>query len=174
MSTEWIYTSDIEGQTPLDRAIRSNHMALCELLLKQESEDDAEMLKSISLLHKAAYLGLEEAIRTMLDEGADPNEIDEQGETPLHKAAREGHCDAVNALIEFGADVNAVNVMGMTPLHWVALNGRSAVAALLIDAGADPDLSDDYLDNLSPVEVARLMEYEEIVYIFEKHPPDVL
>ena len=47
MSTEWIYTSDLEGQTPLDRAIKSNHMALCELLLKQESEDDAEMLKGI-------------------------------------------------------------------------------------------------------------------------------
>jgi len=174
MSTEWIYTSDLEGQTPLDRAIKSNHMALCELLLKQESEEDAAILDGMSLLHKAAFLGLDEAIRTMLAEGADPNERDQNGETPIHKAAREGHYDATKVLIEYGADVNAVNASGMTPLHWVALNGRTAVAELLIQAEADPDLTDDYLDDLSPVETARLMGYDDIVYILEKHPPEVL
>ena len=171
MSTEWIYTMDNEGLTPLNRAVNSSHMALTELLLRLDAEDGMESLHGASLLHKAAYLGLHEAVKTLLTEGADPNEPDPHGETPLHKAAREGHYEAAQSLIEYGADVNRVNEFGMTPLHWVALSGRVGLANLLVAAGADPNFCNGYLDDLTPIAIARIMGYDDVVRVLEHEPP---
>jgi ankyrin repeat protein len=127
-------------------------------------------LDGASLLHKAAFLGLQEAVKAILAEGANPNELDRQGETPLHKAAREGHFEVAKLLVEHGANVNVVSEFGLTPLHWVALNGRLGIANLLMNAGADPYLSDEYLDQLSPVDLAKIMDYDDLVAILERRP----
>ena len=174
MSTEWIYTMDNEGLTPLNRALNSSHMALTELLLRLDAEDGLQNLHGASLLHKAAYLGLQEAVRSLLAEGANPNDTDAHGETPLHKAAREGHYEAAQALIEHGADINAANEFGMTPLHWVALNGRTALAYLMVAAGGDPNYCDGYLDGLSPMALARIMGYDDVLRALGNEPPDFI
>jgi cytohesin len=168
MGNEWLYTVDEACETPLSRAARSSHMALTELLLKQDAEDRAAGLEGSSLLHKAASLGLHEAVQQLLQELADPNQLDKYGETPLHKAARHGHDETARLLIRHGANVNAINVLGLTPLHWVALNGRPDLAGLLLDAGADPSLPDDYLDGLTPLTLAKIMGYDDLTTLFER------
>jgi cytohesin len=117
MSSEWLYTTDETCQTPLSRAAQSSHMALTELLLRQEAEDRAASLEGSSLLHKAASLGLHEAVQGLLEEWAYPNQLDKYGETPLHKAARHGHAGTARLLIEHGAHIDALNVLGLTPPH---------------------------------------------------------
>ena len=56
-------------------------------------------------LHEAAQAGeLSSVGRLLLDEGADPNAVDEDGETPLHAAAAvEGNEAVVGLLLEAGA-----------------------------------------------------------------------
>ena len=49
-----------------------------------------------------------ERVREMLEEGADPNAKDKDGNTPLHKAADEGRFDVVKLLLERGADPNII------------------------------------------------------------------
>lgn len=55
-------------------------------------------------------------MKTLVDAGADIEEADRQGSTPLHKAAFGKHAKAVRALIELGANVNSRDVDGGTPL----------------------------------------------------------
>lgn len=169
MMNAWLYVADEACQTPLTRAAKSNHMALTELLLRQEVEDRMASLEGSSLLHKAASLGLEEAVKRLLSDWTDPNELDKYGETPLHKAARHGHHETARLLLEHSANVNAVNVFGLTPLHWVALNGRADLAELLMAHGGDANLPDEYLDGLTPLILARIMGYDVVVHALEGH-----
>ena len=48
----------------------------------------AEVENCFTLLHAAAYHGNGEAIAALLKLGADPNQTDSNGQTPLHLAMR--------------------------------------------------------------------------------------
>lgn len=165
MANNWLHTMDAHGLTPLDRAFASGHMAIAELMLRQEKEDQSEALKGSTPLHRAAYLGLADAVQSLMTYGADPLAIDRQGETALHKAVRKGHMAVVKLLIE-RSDVNAVSYIGMTPLHWAAGTGNLDLVKLLLSHGADPTVPDEYIDGLCAVNLAGTMGYKEISSYF--------
>ncbi len=92
-------------------------------------------------LHEAAKRGHLDAVRLLLDSGADPNarEIGDNT-TPLHWAAALGNVDVVRALLDTGADVH-----GLGDLHegdvigWATLGPDTIhedVVALLLERGA--------------------------------------
>ncbi|KAJ1474209.1 ankyrin repeat-containing domain protein, partial [Baffinella frigidus] len=58
-------------------------------------------------LISAAGDGKLEEVRTLIRAGADINEKDEFGSTPLHAAARHKHLEVVRILLGAGADKNA-------------------------------------------------------------------
>lgn len=169
MGEEWFNRMDEEGETPVSRAMRSGHAALRSLLERAQAEECAGVLAGASLLQQAAYWGLGNAVRTLIDRGANPSERDMRGETPLHKAARRGHREVVRALVEKGAEVDARNALGMTTLHWTALNGRGDIAELLIESGADVNARDQFTGGLTPLAMAKLMEYEEVAEVLGRH-----
>jgi len=78
-----------------------------------------------------------EKVRWLLARGADVNEKDNWGHTPLHEAARYGRTAIVRMLIDAGAAVHAKDWLRDTPLHEAAGNGHTETARMLIDAGAD-------------------------------------
>lgn len=89
-------------------------------------------------LFSAAAKGNAEAIKALLDKGADVNAKSPYGVTALWLAARRGHTAAVKLLLERGADVNAKeNVNGSTPLGWATWKGYIEVVKLLLDKGAE-------------------------------------
>ena len=57
-----------------------------------------------------------EAIRYMLEAGADPNLTNAIGTTPLARAAERDEEAAVSLLLEYGADVNVRDAYGQSPL----------------------------------------------------------
>ena len=61
---------------------------------------------NVSGLHIAAYLGLKNLVRDLLQGGQDPNAVDDSGETPLRWAAARGHTEVVKLLLEAGAAMN--------------------------------------------------------------------
>jgi uncharacterized protein len=160
---EWLHTMDSEGLTPLDRAFNSGHMAIAEMMLRQEKSDQSESLKGSTPLHRAAYLGLTEAVKSLLRCGGTvANTRDYQGELPLHKAVRQGHSEVVSLLLS-RSDVNAQNNEGMTPLHWACLTGRTEIARLLLTHDGDSNLRNEVIDGLSPAELAAGMGYDDLV-----------
>ena len=162
-AVQWFYTMDHEGETPMSRALKSGHRGLQEVMIRQELEDAPDRAAGDTLLQRAAYWGMENAVRKLLATGANPSERDLTGETPLHKAARRGHANSVRALIENGADVNEMDSFGMSCLHWIALNGRTDLAEVLLSAGADVNYRDYAYTTMTPLAVAKMMGYEEVV-----------
>lgn len=81
----------------------------------------------------------EKMVNDAIKQGANVNETDSIGWTPLHMVAQEGrNPKAMVALIKKGAFVNAMTKTGFTPLLSAAFfNPNPAFAKTLINAGAD-------------------------------------
>ena len=81
----------------------------------------------------------ENMVYDAIKQGADVNETDSIGWTPLHAVAQEGRDPkAMMALIKKGAFVNAMTKTGITPLLSAArYNPNPAFIKMLINAGAD-------------------------------------
>jgi ankyrin repeat protein len=66
-------------------------------------------------IHGRAARGDVVGIQQLLNGGANPNQRDEHGQTPLHFANTP---DVIDILCDWGADPNVANNFGYTPLHY--------------------------------------------------------
>ncbi|WP_280458037.1 ankyrin repeat domain-containing protein [Nocardia carnea] len=82
------------------------------------------------------------AVETLLKEGAEPDEPDEDGSTPLYQAAVHGSTEIVHLLLAYGADPNLAGdpVEEGLPLCAAACWNHTGVVSALLAADADPDL----------------------------------
>jgi ankyrin repeat protein len=87
----------------------------------------------------AVRAGNDQEVGRLLAAGADVNEADPLGTTPLMWAARYGDAALVERLIEAGANLEAENVFGVTPMSEAALIGSAPVIRELLAAGVDAD-----------------------------------
>lgn len=88
-----------------------------------------------TFLHQAILAGDVDAVRLLLEAGADPSVQDKTSNPPLHLACMHGHPAIVRLLLEYGADVNVRGRWGETPLYWACTNKTSEIASILIEAG---------------------------------------
>ncbi|HEX3228944.1 MAG TPA: ankyrin repeat domain-containing protein [Pyrinomonadaceae bacterium] len=86
-------------------------------------------------LFLAAGEGRLNAVRYLLDEGADVNLRGEYGNTALTEATYYGHASVIKELVMRGAEVNVISIDG-TPLDIAAGRNNSAVIDLLKHYGA--------------------------------------
>ena len=93
-------------------------------------------------LPKAAREGDLARLRSLLNSGADPNQRDGDGNSPLIEAVAAGHASAARALLAAGANPNLTSSGGRTPLLEAAIGGRIEIARLLISAGADLNIAE--------------------------------
>ncbi len=86
----------------------------------------------------AAQRGDLEAVRALLQQGADPNAAQADGLTALHWAALNDKLGIAEILLYAGAAISPVTrVGGYTPLHLASQSGHGEVARTLLEAGAD-------------------------------------
>jgi predicted Zn finger-like uncharacterized protein len=88
-------------------------------------------------LHKAAEQGNTALVKTLLQKGANVNEPDSLGWSPLHFAAYKGYKQTAEVLLNNGAIVNAKANNDVRPLHLAAEQGQTVLAELLLGKGAD-------------------------------------
>ena len=87
---------------------------------------------------EAAREGDVDAVRHLIESGADVNVAGGDGMTPLHWAAEHGDLEITRLLLEAGADVAAGTRIGTyTPLHLAARGAHTASVRLLVEVGAD-------------------------------------
>lgn len=80
-----------------------------------------------------------DAVRSLVDEGADPKTRGADGATALHWTSYWDEVEAAELLLRAGADAGAANDLGATPLWLASQNGSVAMARTLLEAGADPN-----------------------------------
>ncbi len=87
----------------------------------------------------AAMRGDAEAVRTLLEQGGDPDAAQGDGMTALHWAAERGDEEVALLLIEAGADLDPVTRLGAyTPTHLAARAGNTVILRALLGGGAAP------------------------------------
>jgi len=123
---------------PLALVAARNAVATVQQLLAQGHAVDERGSDGLTALMWAARAGAVDAMRALLDAGADANFADARnGWTPLLHAIHKRQVDAVRLLLERGADPNTP-VHAMTPLLMAASDPDPAVVQLLLEYGADP------------------------------------
>lgn len=100
----------------------------CGLLEARISEGN--LLRTPLML--AALEGHMEVVTFLVEEGADVNARDADGETPLCMAAGWGHEEVVAFLLSRGADARTSNRHGSTPLHEASCEGHLRIVRLLL------------------------------------------
>jgi len=115
----------------------------------------------MSLLNAVNHGNLE-LVRTLLQNGADVNQVDNYGDTPLIIASNRGYLDIVNVLIQKNANVNYTNIRcGSTALFWAVHMGKSDIVNVLIQNGAKVNQADIRGD--TPLLLASKRGYPDIV-----------
>ena len=87
----------------------------------------------------AARNGDRDALRALLQKGANVNAAEADGTTALHWASYRDDVESADLLIRAGAHVSAANDLGATPLWTAAQNGSEAMVRRLLSAGANPN-----------------------------------
>jgi len=112
----------------------------------------------------AAFFKRPDAVRLLLDRGADPNQQSRHAQIvvrPIHSAAADGgSTEIARLLLDAGADVNARQPGGFTPLHAAAQVGNEELVALLLEHGADPDARLD--EGRTPADLAREAGHSDV------------
>jgi ankyrin repeat protein len=152
------------GYTPLMSAASRGNLETLGVLLEAEARVRARNPKwkgATALWFAARSSGQGEAVRVLIEAGADPNTANEVGETALMGAAFWGHLGAVQTLLEAGAEVDVKSDDGITAILQAASRGSSNVVRALLEAGADPEARNE--DDVSALERAVCNGHAESV-----------
>ena len=91
----------------------------------------------------AIDVGSTEEVQRLLAAGANPDQLDKQGDAALHKAAQTGNIELARILLVHGANVNIrESEQGYTPLMYAGIRKDRDMIMLLLSHGADPMVAD--------------------------------
>ena len=122
------------------------HLEVFKLLLKEISDSNHQQETGETFLMLACDGGHKDIVLTLLENGADPNICDNNGNNTLHHAlmsnsSEDNIIDIIQTLMSWNIDVNAQNNNGVTLLMIASVNGYTEVLVLLLEE-ADPNITD--------------------------------
>ena len=94
------------------------------------------LVKTSSLESAVQFESIKE-VQRHLNEGANANQKDTNGQTHLHHAAQSGNTQVAQALIGRGAILDSKDNEGRTPLHLAAEAGHASMIDLLVTQGGN-------------------------------------
>jgi Zn-dependent protease with chaperone function len=118
-------------------------------------------------LMEASMNGEIETVSELLSTGADPNEMNEFGESSLLVAIVHDQVDVVPVLLENGADPNLQDDYGWTPLMSAVTMENIDIGKMLLEAGADPMLAD--FDDMSALDYAEDLGNKEFIELLNAY-----
>ncbi|MCG8486949.1 MAG: ankyrin repeat domain-containing protein [Chromatiales bacterium] len=164
----YVNASNEEGATPLHSAAFGivNSGDLLKILLAKGANVDSGTGTKIGtpLIHATKYGNLE-AVKVLLNNGADINARDESGNSALHFASLYGRIDVATYLLMKNPDVNQVNQENNSPLHVAAINGRRMVAEQLVYHGANLIGKNGAME--TPLDCAKQNNRDTVVALLE-------
>lgn len=139
-----VHVLDGENQGPAWFAAEGGHADILRLLIAHhvdlETPSDGQFP-----IHQAAWCGHEKVVELLLQNGADPDPVNDNGVTPLWLAAQGGYDEIVGMILERDSPDKKIDVdvewktKERRPLHQAARYGHLKVSRLLLAKGADYD-----------------------------------
>ncbi len=162
---------EADSETPLSIVIDNENVPILKALLEKgatiNSKNFIDSIKNSS----------NEIVSTLIDGGADPNTVLENGISALIVAVHYSRAEIVSLLIEKGANVNQVTPSGNTPLHfsvypasfenlqYYTVTRRLHIMKALLDAGANINATDS--EGNTPLDIAYEHYTEDFVDFLE-------
>ena len=143
----------------LQYAVSSRKLEIIEFLLKCNADDDDINDERCTPLHLAVknnswvVSDRLEAMKILLENGADVNAKDSELDSPLFYAIDTGNIEMIKLLLEYDIDIDVVDSDGDSALH-VAVDEKNAeIVEILLQKGANVNFRDD--DFCTPLFYAR-------------------
>jgi ankyrin repeat protein len=158
--------------TPLYYAVFCGFTELAKWLVTTHAEDvNAKCYDVRTALLAASQEGHVDAVRVLLDHGANVNSPNSVEWMPLHFASNEGHLKVVQLLLEHGATMDARSTYGSTPVYLASGNGYLEVVRLLLSHGADVDIEGRFVKRSghTPSQRATMKGHHDIAQLLLEH-----
>ncbi|MCZ6913709.1 MAG: ankyrin repeat domain-containing protein [Rickettsia endosymbiont of Ixodes persulcatus] len=133
MKKNFIFTNFAIKPPTAREAVRSKNLIMLEQLLKNGEDPNKKAgSKGGTILHYVAYrCDYEEIARLVLRYGANINEPDINGDTPLHVAVFKKNKQAIKFFLENGSDCTIKNSLGKTAKDLASEKRPDKIATLL-------------------------------------------
>lgn len=142
------------------------------LIVNERAAVDVTTSSEMTALHCASLCGHTASVKSLLDNGANFNCVDELGKTPLHDASRYGHLAVVDMLLDKkGVVIDAIQSSGFTALYYATYHGHASVVKALLEKGADVNAS--FHGRATALYVAASFDKLEIVKMLLAHGANV-
>ncbi|KAF6788786.1 ankyrin repeat domain-containing protein 52 [Colletotrichum sojae] len=149
---------------PLYYATRLDLTTVVRHLTKHGKLDPNENSESgRTALGAACDKGNLEAVRLVMEAGANIDMVDHRRRTPIYAASHNGHVDVIKVLLEKGADISVADNDGWTPLNAASNGGHLEVVKVLLEKGADVSVASQ--SGLTPLNTASYGGHLEVVKV---------
>ncbi|MBE8401600.1 ankyrin repeat domain-containing protein [Leptospira borgpetersenii] len=175
---EFFLTDFSESLTDLFSAVKTGKTdEIQRLLTSMEGEEIlVDWLKNYrdnygsGVLFWAVKNSDQEAIQLLLKAGAEPDETNTRGETPLLTSLDQGNEDLIRIFLEAGADTEKKDFAGNTPLTKAVSTGNVQIVEMLfVNDHPTPDLEERNGEGYTPLLLAVDLGHLEIVeYLLDK------
>jgi len=108
-----------------------------ELLAEHPDLLNARWLHGETVLHFLAVEGFRDAVRFLVECGADVDAVNDFGDSPLIDVTVLGRTDIAEMLLQHGANPNALSATWDPILHCAVERGNTRLVDVLLAAGAD-------------------------------------
>ena len=127
-----VFLVNFDGETALTLAGEKGHDRIVELLRPMyDRSGRSRNEKGDTLLMHAAYNGLVNMVKELLDSGAEINCTNDDGKTALICASCKGHEGIVELLIARGANTGIKDRQGRNAYEWALYSGNSKIAGII-------------------------------------------
>ncbi|MFS7931674.1 putative protein kinase TKL-Pl-1 family transcription factor C2H2 family [Helianthus anomalus] len=151
---------DKDGDPPLVFALAAGSPECVRALLSRYANVRSRLRDGFgpSVAHVCAYHGQPDCMRELLLAGADPNAVDDEGESVLHRAVTKKYTECALVILEHGGckSMGISNSKNLTPLHLCVSTWNVAVVKRWIEVASSEDIA-DAIDVPSPVGTALSM-----------------
>ncbi|KAJ7949366.1 E3 ubiquitin-protein ligase KEG [Quillaja saponaria] len=136
---------DKDGDPPLIFALAAGSPDCVRCLIKRGANVRSQLREGFgpSVAHVCAYHGQPDCMNELLLAGADPNAVDDEGESVLHRAVQKKYTDCAIKILENGGcrSMAIINSKNLTPLHLCVATWNVAVVKRWVEVATIEEIA---------------------------------